>query len=268
MARFVYSKTYLGFFLMFCGPIAYWVVFPIWDRLKKNKHQSLKRGFGIVVVIVAILLVAIALTPPPPRVPTQFSLTSWKVVDDGGCSYLLVSFDATDDVWLYLTDPDGVQRDSRFATKGIGGAELRMGTYRETPSPGAYTVLVKDVRGEILYTRKFPFEGADLSVTECIPGWKYREGLGYWELRTLRIVMRNNGDLPAYPRTLDISLDGGIDFTHLEPSDVVVLPNQEKTANARCLISEVSSGSHTMVIVFKGHSDNFLVTYTTTVECK
>lgn len=78
--------------------------------------------------------------------------------------------------------------------------------------------------------------------------------------------MQNNYDLPAYPRTLNIVLDDGIDFTNLESSDVVH-PNQKKTANARCLLVKYSREARATGYYYESYM-GAPISYTTTMSSR
>ena len=78
-------------------------------------------------------------------------LKSWEVIDDNGAPSLVMSFNASNDVWLHITDPDGVETDRELIEQGITGAKLRLAGYKEIPQAGTYTLIVKDKYGDIIF---------------------------------------------------------------------------------------------------------------------
>jgi hypothetical protein len=174
-----------------------------------------------------------------------------------------MTFNASNAVWLHLTDPNGVETDFRKRIeKGITGAKLRLAGYKEIPQAGTYTLIVKDKYGDIIFTKEISFIGADVSIVKCTPSWKYYEWSDKYTLDSLTISVKNKGDLPAYIDKADVSINGKVSSLWLSE---VVLQNQEKTIAENTYISDITSGEHEMIVTLKDSSKNIITTYTTDV---
>lgn len=193
---------------------------------------------------------------------TEISLKSWEVIDDNGVPSLVMSFNASNDVWLHITDPNGVETDRERIEQGITGAKLRLAGYKEIPQAGTYTLIVKDKYGDIIFTKEISFSGADVSIVKCTPSWKYYEWSDKYTLDSLTISVKNKGDLPTYIDKADVSIDSKVSSLWLSE---VVLQNQEKTIAKNTYISDITSGEHEMIVTLKDSSKNILTTYTTDV---
>ena len=193
---------------------------------------------------------------------TEISLKSWEVIDDNGAPSLVVSFNASNDVWLHITDPNGVETDRERIEQGITGAKLRLAGYKEIPQAGTYTLIVKDKYGDVIFTKEISFTGADVSIAKCTPGWKYYEWSDKYTLDSLTISVKNVGDLPAYIDKADVRIDGKVSSLWLSE---VVLQNQVKTIAKNTYMGDISSGKHEMTVILKDYSKNIISTYTTEV---
>ncbi|MCK4734704.1 MAG: hypothetical protein KAT65_19775, partial [Methanophagales archaeon] len=199
---------------------------------------------------------------------TEFSLKSWEVIDDNGV-HLVVSFNASNDVCLYITDPNGVETDRDYIEQGITGAKLRLAGYAETPQAGTYILIVKDEKLEygdvistIIFTKEISFTGADVSIVESTPNWEYDELLDKYALDSLTISVKNKGDLPAYIDKADVGIDRKIRRLLFYPE--VVLQNQEKTIAMKAMDrGGISSGKHEMTVILKDSSKIISTTSTT-----
>ncbi|VUT27906.1 MAG: hypothetical protein SYNGOMJ08_00461 [Candidatus Syntrophoarchaeum sp. GoM_oil] len=213
----------------------------------------------IILVSVAIVSVCFVGCVEPPK--TEFSLKSWEVIDDNGAPSLIMSFNASNDVWIHVTDPDGVETDFRKRIEnGITGAKLCLAGYKEIPQAGTYTLIVKDKYGDIIFTKEISFIGIDVSITKCTPSWKYYKWSDKYTLDSLTISVKNEGDLPAYIDKADVTIDGKVSSLLLSE---VVLPNQDKTIAKNTHINDIMSGEHEMTVILKDRSKNTVSTYTT-----
>lgn len=83
----------------------------------------------------------------------------------------------------------------------------------ENPTPGQYKLIVLDIKGDVIATRTFNFSGPDpeIEITDVSGHWEhdieYNPRVHQWGLGpskelhcsvTLRVNIKNNGDLPLY----------------------------------------------------------------------
>ncbi|MCK4732526.1 MAG: hypothetical protein KAT65_08710 [Methanophagales archaeon] len=190
----------------------------------------------------------------------DFSLKSWKVIDDKGAPSLIISFYASNDFRLQITDPNGIETGGKYIETGITGAKLRLARYNENPQAGVYKLIVKERHGNIIFTKEISFAGANVSILKCTSFWKYSEWSGEYTLKSLTISVKNNGDLPAYMYNAEVSIGGKVSSIRLSE---VVLPNQEKTITKDTYIRDIPPGKYEMTVTLEDSSGNVISTYTT-----
>mgnify|MGYP001079875435 CR=1 FL=1 len=188
-----------------------------------------------------------------------FSLESWKVIGDGGRPSIVIACRASDSVRLCLTDPNGVEVDSEYVEKGITGANLCLAPQWHTPVSGTYTLIAKDRARDTIFTDWITFLGVNLLVSKIIPHWKYHEWSDEYCLEGLRVFMKNEGDLPAYPSCADVEINGNLGtFSFLT---TVMPPNSEREISGSIHMSGISSEEQYMTITLKDIAGYTIVEY-------
>ena len=191
----------------------------------------------------------------------EFTLNSWEVADDDGYPSLLIKFDVTDSAEMQLTDPDGVKVDYEYVDVFEHGVYMHLAGYHDTPKVGTYEFVVTAGWPEYqIFSKRFTFNGPDLSITDVHPNWKYYENLEYYALNDLNITVKNNGDLPIYPDEAEIKIDGERDDMYL--SHPTIMPNEEKSITDSAYIIGISPGEYTLTVTIKDNEDVNIAAYT------
>jgi len=164
--------------------------------------------------------------PAPAPSPQPFKLKDWKVINYKDQSFLVIEFSPTNGVYLSLIDPDGLVIRTLYVLEGETGAKLRMtANFMETPKAGKYTLLVKDLDGELIESLPIAgFEGAKLSVVDVS---LYRDYI----TNTIRIDVVNEGDLPAYIASADVWVNG--ENPEVFTDHTVVLPDESVSISVK-----------------------------------
>jgi len=153
--------------------------------------------------------------------------------------------DGAETVWLYLQEYVG-----------------------STASPGIYTLIIKHWDEEV-YRKEFNIKGAKISILSCTPTFKYYEYFGY-DFDRLTIKVKNEGDLPAYFRTLDIILNGKEGVSGGYFSDDKLLAGETKTIEMRSVYyGNFPAGIYKMTLKINGQINGkptVLTTFTTTIS--
>lgn len=135
---------------------------------------------------------------------TTFSLNSWNVCDDDGFPGISLTFSCSDTVTVKLLGPDSRLLDSDFFFKGDHTAILHLAEYRHPINPGSYKLRVYDKDSKEIKSETFSFGGADLSILSCSQKWWGHSLFG------LGLNVKNNGDTPAYPYYVSVTMDSKI----------------------------------------------------------
>lgn len=198
-----------------------------------------------------------------------FELKKWQVIDDSGVAALQISFSATKDLKLLLTDPAGVQVGFKYAELGVTGACLRMAGYGETPPAGEYTLLVKRY-DELVDSIAFDFEGANLEVTDVDTLWEYHEYEfleDHYSLEEVEISVINHGDLPAYVDEATLKLNG--ETKKLYFFNGAVLPEQEETFTESIIFMyDIAPGRYELTLKIKDSAGETLASYSGNVKLR
>jgi len=194
-----------------------------------------------------------------------FTLKSWEVIDDDGYPGLLIKFDVTENVELTMLNPDGVQVDWDYVDETEHGVNIDLAGYHETPKSGTYIFVVKTSWPEVtIFTKDFTFNRPDLSIIDIQPTWKYYENLRYYSMTNIDVTINNSGDLPIYPVQGRVELNGESDSLWFSSS--VVMPNEQKTISASVYMSDIDSGTYTLILFLEDGDDANIGTYSKTVS--
>jgi len=158
---------------------------------------------------------------------TEFQVTGWEVIIspyNPPSVDLKVSFKKFGrSVTAYLNNPEGRETSAYLScparnyagldcTEGIFTLSMTEGSL-QTPIAGDYQIVVKDSNENILTTKTFSFRGAqpEIEITDVSSHWEhdieYNPSVHQWGLGpskklhcsvTLRVNIKNNGDLPLY----------------------------------------------------------------------
>ena len=149
----------IGFFLIFLGPILFWIILPLKDRWYKS-HP--KRFIAVVIPLILFLLlifgVVISEIIHEPQLPTYSFNTTVEgnklIVDIQRIS----SGDLPDRLTIRLFNPDGEQVDFDY----VSDSDLKDGKERVelsmafgAPKVGNYTLVIKNIREEVIYQKNF-----------------------------------------------------------------------------------------------------------------
>jgi len=144
---------------------------------------------------------------------TSFSLNSWEVGDDEGFPCISFNFSSSGTVTAKLFGPDENLRDSDLIFYGGNTSILYLAAYKESVAAGKYILKVYDKDDSKIFEKPFSFDGTELFLTSCDQKWwKGKSLIG------LVFTIHNSGDTPAYPHTVEASIDSK---TYTGP----VLPN-------------------------------------------
>ena len=151
----------------------------------------------------------------------SFSLNSYEIIDDDGFPAISMSFACKGRVNLKTYDSKSNRLDYDFFYDD-SETNLNIGEYRESLESGKYKFEVTDKNNKVIFQKDFSFKGMDITIDSCEQEW-WKDG-NVFTLIGLKIHVENFGDLPAYPRYVDIIVG-----TETFSGDVVpgvILPNK------------------------------------------
>ena len=153
------SAMGIGFFLIFFGPIFFWIILPLKDRW----HASHPKRFIVAIIpfvfflllIFGVVILHIIHEPQLPKYSFNTTVEGDKLIVD---IHRISSGDLPDRLTLELLNPDGEQVDFEYVPDsdlkdGKERVELSL-TYFGAPKVGNYTLIVKNIRDEIIYREK------------------------------------------------------------------------------------------------------------------
>ena len=146
----------IGFFLIFFGPIFFWIILPLKDRwYESHPKRFIAAITPFVLFLLLIFGVVISGIIHEPQLPTySFNTTieGDKIVVDIN---RITEGDLPDDLSLKLTDPEGEQADFDFVSNSdLKDGKERVGlnlAYFGIPKAGNYTLIIKNIRDETIY---------------------------------------------------------------------------------------------------------------------
>lgn len=188
---------------------------------------------------------------------TTFTLNSWELVDDDGFTGLSASFSCSGIVTVKTMKSNTVM-DSEMFLNGNHEEILNLNLYRRTLMPGEYQLIVYDVNDNQISEKSFSFTGSDLSILFCTQRWWQQEA---WKIDCsligLNLTVVNNGDVPAYPHTIEVSVDFQTYSGLVLPT--VVLPGETGFLDCFIYIEDEPDGD-SFEITVKDSTDDILVT--------
>ena len=161
---------------------------------------------------------------------TTFTLNSWTICDDKGFAGLNITFSCSDFINVELIGPDSLLYDSDFFFKGDYTTIFHLAEFRHSVKPGQYILKSYDNDFNEIFTQSFSFEGIDLTISSCDQiWWKQDPFTGGDSLLGLGMIVNNNGDTPAYPYNIIVTMDSKENTSFVLPS--VILPYESKHVN-------------------------------------
>lgn len=158
---------------------------------------------------------------------TSISLISWNVIDDDDFASINLTFDSTGPTTMKLIGPDSSELDSEYFFKedNTKYAILHLAESRNSVEPGQYIVKAYNDDNNEVFSNSFSFSGSDLTISDCHQQWWERETwISGISLLELRLVVKNNGDLPEYPYYVKITVDSETTTGLVLPT--VVMPGE------------------------------------------
>lgn len=195
---------------------------------------------------------------------TNFSLNSWSICDDEGFPGLSVSFSCSGTVTVKLVGPDSHIYDSDFFFKGNHYTILHLVEYRHTVTPGQYKLRVYDNDNKEIYSKTISFEGSDLTILSCDQKWWERDPwIEGYSLVGLRMTVQNNGDTPAYPYNVTVTMDFKENSSLVVPS--VIMPGDSEYVD--CFVyRRTRPDDITFTVSLKDMDENTLATSSFSVD--
>ena len=195
---------------------------------------------------------------------TEFELTQWEVVDHVGPA-LLIRFTLYGNIAdLYLTNPDGVQTDSKHVIVGMNEITLNIAGFYETPDAGQYTLIAKDDFGNIIAKEEFHFEGAEATISDVELTWEYDEIFKFYSLKRISFIVSNNGDLSADIFESRIAIGDKVSpISPIKPFKV--LPGEKKTIEKSLIFTGITSGDKEFTLELKDITGKVVGSYSRNV---
>ncbi|RZN35304.1 MAG: DUF4352 domain-containing protein [Methanophagales archaeon ANME-1-THS] len=177
----------IGFLLIFFGPIFFWIFLPLKDRW----YESHPKRFIIAItpfVIFLLLIFGVAISgivhePQLPEYSFNATLADAKIVVEIN---RITEGDLPDSLNIKLTDLDGKQADFDYVSNedlkdGKERVELNF-AYFGAPKIGNYTLVIKNIRDEIIYQRSF-----EITPKVVILGEKIKVGDFLFNFESFRV---------------------------------------------------------------------------------
>lgn len=189
---------------------------------------------------------------------TSFSLNSWGICDDDGFAGFSISFSCSGTVTVKLIGPSSLLLDSDYFLKGDHNTILHLAEYRHSVTSGQYKLKAYDNDNNEIYSRSFSFEGSDLTISSCDQKWWKRDPwIGGYSLIGLRMNVLNNGDVPAYPYNVIVTMDSKDNSSLVLPC--VILPGDRE--NVDCFVYRKSvPDDSTFTVSLKDIDENTVAT--------
>ena len=164
---------------------------------------------------------------------TSFSLITWSICDDDGFAGLNITFTCSGSVTVKMVGPSSFLLDSDSYFKGEYSKIFYLAEYRNSVTPGQYSLKAYDTDNKEIFTQSFSFSGADLNISDCEQKWWKRDSwIGGYSLLGLRLTVQNDGDVPAYPYNVVLNMDSVEDSNLALPC--VIMPGESK--NVDCFV--------------------------------
>ncbi|MBN1860816.1 MAG: hypothetical protein JW840_05070 [Candidatus Thermoplasmatota archaeon] len=195
---------------------------------------------------------------------THFSLLSLIVDDDAGFPRMSLQFNTSDFSYLTVTDPNQTILFSNTYYNGIYNESISLAGYRMTVMPGKYQITAADSSKHTIFENELSFNGANLTLLSLSADeW---DDQSRSSIVAVHLLVKNAGDLPAYPERLTIQQGASVADASLLPT--VVLPSF--TVQLTCFLSlaDFPAGDMPLTIsVFDNKGSILLQTQQETLQC-
>jgi len=200
----------IGFFLIFFGPIFFWIILPLKDRwYESHPKRFIAAITPFVLSLLLIFGVVISGIIHEPQLPTYSFNTTVEdnklIVDIQRIS----SGDLPDDLTLKLFNPDGEQVDFDYVSNsdlkdGKERVELNL-AYFGAPKADNFTLIIENVRDETIYQEeievappKIIIEAYNISIDDV--------GVDKLYLDSIKVLLRNEGSISVEINKIVLSL--------------------------------------------------------------
>jgi hypothetical protein len=196
-----------------------------------------------------------------------------------------VEFTVTDVATLTLTNPEGksapggLSMGSTDRPTAVKVDETNSRAYfdissgYDIPKGGTYALTAKDASDKVIATETRQFSAADLSVSEISILWTW-DG-SYYTLKWLTVTVDNNGDLPTWVSTAEVSIDGKSTTLPIRDSDESYCMGRRVVPDAVDPLQTVNlydvnlgglqPGEKTVSLQIRDSRDSIACSYSTTV---
>lgn len=136
---------------------------------------------------------------------TSFTLNSWSLSDDDGFPAVFFNYTSSGYVTVEMYNSTSSLVDSDIYIHGAGDKTLFLGSYRETLPAGAYILKAFDKNNNQILSKTFNFNGIGVDILSCDQRWWINDDVKI--LLGLKIGLKNIGDVPVYPYSVELELD-------------------------------------------------------------
>jgi len=192
---------------------------------------------------------------------TSFSLVSWSVVDDEDFASLNITFSCSDSITIKLLNPSSllVDTDYFFGSEDNQYVVLHLAESRHSVTPGQYNVKAYNSDNSEISSQTISIAGSDLSILSCAQDWWEQEvWVGQDSLFGLNMAVKNNGDVPVYPYTTEVTIDSETITGNVLPC--VIMPGQRKSIDCFIYREESIPDDTTFFVSLKDIDGNTLST--------
>ncbi len=183
---------------------------------------------------IIIILGYIILSPQD----TTFSIISSSVIDDNGFPSLKMDFNSNSAITVKLITPNNQVSFTENFYASQNEIIIPLSSYRENPTDGEYQVQVYDKNKNTIYTNTYNLKKPLLSIISIEGQW-WKEKQQY-SLIGVIINVTNNGVLPVYPESLELTIDGKSTSVQILPT--AVLAGETKAVCSYLYIKSLGDG--------------------------
>lgn len=136
---------------------------------------------------------------------TSFTLNSWSLSDDNGFPAVFYNYTSSGYVTVEMYNATSSLVDLDIYVQGDGEKTLFLGSYMETLPFGRYVLKVFDKNSNQIFSKTFKFDGVGVDIFSCDQRWWINDGTRI--LLGLRIGLKNTGDVPVYPYSVELKTE-------------------------------------------------------------